>query len=450
MNIRLRRVLSRIGLVFLAVIVIILGIRAVFNYTTGKKLQAYLEDAKAKGIPTSLKEIAPRCDDPDNAARLWKAAEALLVIPEGDDKGLTSKALLSRTIEDFFYARPVKEETRKQLTGLIALNRRSLDLVLEAAARPCFRYVDWSKKFYAIDPLNAIKSISATRLLGIDSVLKAEAGQTQRALDQLRLGMSFTLRTLDEPFLLNGLVALANMKSLFVCFDRVVAGREIDSQILAAWIKEMDPDPWRAKFWRCTEAERLLALEAGLDLIRGQKEALGVPGSEDNMFWYWLIRPLEKSQVIWVQNQYLNLEKHSGLPYYETTQRAKDGRLKWESLPWYHRLTGLLLTHFDSVFLKEATLEAMMLTTKAGLACKIYKKQRDHYPEKLEALVPEFLDELPIDPFTGKPLIFRLQVDGGIIIYSVGSNEKDDGGRGTYMITQLTMEKDDDWAWSEK
>jgi hypothetical protein len=63
--------------------------------------------------------------------------------------------------------------------------------------------------------------------------------------------------------------------------------------------------------------------------------------------------------------------------------------------------------------------------------------------------VPGLLDKEPTDPFTGKPLIYRLQ-DGGVTIYSIGSNEKDDGGRGTYQTTQLIMEKDDDWAWSEK
>jgi predicted RNA polymerase sigma factor len=37
----------------------------------------------------------------------------------------------------------------------------------------------------------------------------------------------------------------------------------------------------------------------------------------------------------------------------------------------------------------------------------------------------------------------------GFIVYSLGSNEKDDRGRSTYMITQMVMEKDDDWAWRE-
>ena len=111
-------------------------------------------------------------------------------------------------------------------------------------------------------------------------------------------------------------------------------------------------------------------------------------------------------------------------------------------------MSGAYRDDVRSSLLKEATLEAMILATKAGVACKIYKNQTGRYPDNLETLVPNILGKLPIDPFTDKPLIYRLQ-DGGVLIYSVGANGKDDGGRGTYSISQLVMEKDDDWAWKE-
>jgi len=52
----------------------------------------------------------------------------------------------------------------------------------------------------------------------------------------------------------------------------------------------------------------------------------------------------------------------------------------------------------------------------------------EQYPETLSQLVPEFLDKLPTDPSSGKPLVYRR--DGcGFIVYSVGPNMKDDGGK---------------------
>jgi len=67
---------------------------------------------------------------------------------------------------------------------------------------------------------------------------------------------------------------------------------------------------------------------------------------------------------------------------------------------------------------------------------------------KISDLAPDILPEVPLDPFTGKPYIYRLE-DEGFIVYSVGSNQKDDNGRGTWEITSIVMEKDDDVTWRE-
>jgi hypothetical protein len=41
--------------------------------------------------------------------------------------------------------------------------------------------------------------------------------------------------------------------------------------------------------------------------------------------------------------------------------------------------------------------------------------------------VPDHLPGVPEDPFDGKPLRFA-ETDQGIVIYSIGENETDDGG----------------------
>jgi hypothetical protein len=49
-------------------------------------------------------------------------------------------------------------------------------------------------------------------------------------------------------------------------------------------------------------------------------------------------------------------------------------------------------------------------------------------PETLQDLVPEFLVTLPSDPYDGKPLRYR-RTDTGYMVYSVGPDRTDDGGR---------------------
>lgn len=446
MSANAKRIVIRIVVVLIIVVTSVLLLRAVFNYTTGKALEKYLAKAKAEGIPLRMEDIAPRCADSDNGALPWKAAEALFILPEPVERKLTAD-----TVGAFFDGKPLDDAARKTLTALCERNRRVFELIAEAAAKKCFRYGDWTKGPWAVEQVKAVKTIQATRLLGFDAVLQADAGRVEMGLEECRNGMRFTRKLMDEPLLINNLVALAEMKALLVCFDRISQGRVMDSSVLGAWMKEMDVASWRQPFVRFIPIERVFGLEWGLKAISGKpgdlSESLSVLGSERGIdrFFYWLARPVLRSQFIWVHDRYGDVEKKAGEPYYAQI----DFLDKWRFVPWYYKATEVLLPDLRSVFMKEATLEAMMLTTQAGLAVKIYKNNTGHYPENLEALVPEILAKVPIDPFTGKPLVYKIE-NGELLIYSLGSNLKDDGGRGTYMITQLVMEKDDDWAWREK
>ena len=42
-----------------------------------------------------------------------------------------------------------------------------------------------------------------------------------------------------------------------------------------------------------------------------------------------------------------------------------------------------------------------------GLALKLYRSEKGHYPRKLEELVPEYLEKLPPCPFNGEPLNYE-------------------------------------------
>jgi hypothetical protein len=58
-----------------------------------------------------------------------------------------------------------------------------------------------------------------------------------------------------------------------------------------------------------------------------------------------------------------------------------------------------------------------------------YHCDHGHYPKSLDALAPKYLVKVPQDMFSGKALVYR-PTDKGYLLYSVGVNGKDDGGRG--------------------
>ena len=88
----------------------------------------------------------------------------------------------------------------------------------------------------------------------------------------------------------------------------------------------------------------------------------------------------------------------------------------------------MLLPAFGKAREQMAKHQASVEICRAGLALKIYKEQNGSYPEELGELAPHILGEIPLDPFTGKNLVYSKSADG-FILYSLGPNMKDDGGR---------------------
>ncbi len=64
----------------------------------------------------------------------------------------------------------------------------------------------------------------------------------------------------------------------------------------------------------------------------------------------------------------------------------------------------------------------------AALACELYRRHNGRWPDTLAELSPHYLPSPPVDRFDGKPLRYRL-TDGQPVIYSIGADCDDDGGR---------------------
>ena len=66
--------------------------------------------------------------------------------------------------------------------------------------------------------------------------------------------------------------------------------------------------------------------------------------------------------------------------------------------------------------------------TVTTLALHAYKLQHGGFPRQLADLVPDYLPAVPEDPFRARPLVYR-RTETGYMLYSVGEDRKDDGGR---------------------
>jgi hypothetical protein len=89
--------------------------------------------------------------------------------------------------------------------------------------------------------------------------------------------------------------------------------------------------------------------------------------------------------------------------------------------------------------------------TRIACALERYRMAHGIYPAALDALAPEFIDSIPHDIMNGEPLHYQLRPDGNFLLYSVGWNQRDDGGK--TVIEKKPSTKidyfDGDWVWPQ-
>lgn len=81
--------------------------------------------------------------------------------------------------------------------------------------------------------------------------------------------------------------------------------------------------------------------------------------------------------------------------------------------------------HVHEISCRAVTLSDLGLI---GFALAAHRAERGTYPRQLDDLVPHYLPSVPDDPFANHP--FRCKPEEyGFLLYSLGPNQKDNGGR---------------------
>jgi hypothetical protein len=115
----------------------------------------------------------------------------------------------------------------------------------------------------------------------------------------------------------------------------------------------------------------------------------------------------------------------------------------------HHELfCGLLLPSISRVAQKAAFAQTAVDTAVAACALERYRLVHSQLPDALEKLSPEFISFIPHDVINGEPLRYRVDAAGKYLIYSVGWNQKDDGGSAHRTKGGDPEPKEGDWVWS--
>jgi hypothetical protein len=273
-------------------------------------------------------------------------------------------------------------------------------------------------------------------LLQYDALRRAHAGDLGGALTSCRGVLNAGRSIGDEPTIISQVIRSAGVAVACSAAERVLAQGEAAPEDLAALqraFEEEDRHPGlliSLRGERAAQYELYDALEKGeIKLEDMTEERPGMPPGEGPSVVGWVARDRYRSKLPHTLSMLTRrIEACRPPPPHEQIEVERQLKAEVEKLPReVLHLNKLLLAWLQRISEAQRRRHALVRSMAVTLAVERYRRHGD-WPQSLAQLTPELLKEVPLDPFDGRPLRYRRLADG-VVIWSVGLDGKDNGGR---------------------
>jgi hypothetical protein len=336
-----------------------------------------------------------------------------------------------------------------------------LDELRSASRRPHFRYnIDYDTD----DPISIllphyIVLTRLTRILEVRASAELALGKSDAAFEDVELMYCLAGSIRDEPFMVEVSARGSMARRTVQIIWEGLAGRNWSEPQLKQFQKALQSFNQLKDLARGLRAERAAFGEVTFRYIRGHKNALRMwmGADEARPLAYLLAGPegwLYQEQVtyhrLYDRRVLASFDPDSGYLQPHVIDQNRDALkhdLKGSAL-WHHNaFAGMIMPHLMKAFQIAALGQDGANQAATACALERYRLANGKYPDALAALVPQFLESLPMDVCNGQSLKYRLQPDGEFVLYGVGWNEKDDGGTMILQTDGQLVAKDGDWVW---
>jgi hypothetical protein len=329
-------------------------------------------------------------------------------------------------------------------------------------------YTDDDPSGILLPHLASLKGCTIT--LRLRAAAELQADQTEKALDDIKLMLRLIESIRAEPFLISQLVRIAMLQiALQPVWEGLADHKWTDAQ-LAALDAEFGKLDFLADNQLSIRGERACGVGV-IDFLRRNRNQIatvvdmaGFFGEDDNFhhadrmdfqMMAFRLAPsgwFEQNKISSsrIHNEYylpvINLEKR--VFSFDEERRVAEAlealATKRNPYDWF---TGLLVPALSKATRK--FVQTQSFTDMARIACALerYRLAHGNFPETPDALAPQFMEKIPHDIIGGQPLKYRRTDDGQVILYSVGWNEMDDGGKVGLNKAGNVDFKQGDWVW---
>lgn len=271
---------------------------------------------------------------------------------------------------------------------------------------------------------------TALKLTMLDALAKAYHGQLSAALAQCELMVNLYAGLSDAPVLVCALVYCSGNALTVDALERVLTTSACEASFLQRLETQLRRhDQSETMLW-AMRGERLSHISIYDSLRKAGRSAKpppGVQGLVAELGREALISALlDDNEIKTIELTSKKVEAAKG-DYHAALQQVDDWDLEIEELP-QGSITKMLTRSIPKGFILYGRALAQVRCARVGLAAERYRLQHDHWPEQLELLVPDYMENIPDDPFAGKPVRYRKD-DNMIIVYSIEKYEKDKHGK---------------------
>lgn len=351
---------------------------------------------------------------------------------------------------------------------LLALGRFDTNLALlrESASRPLCRYpIRYEDGPNTLLPhLARLKSIS--QYLCLHSAAQLGVNQPGPAFDDVRLLMRTTDSLESQPLIITYLVRVAMTQFELQAIWEGIASHQWSDEQLATFQRELAKADFLRDMKQAMRGERACGIQT-LEMLReGRLTAPVLLGDDEGALQpdrspsklYMIARPLlggwfyqNELAIARAETEWLKQVKLTPAAVQTDPSKYVVGS------GLYNRMANMLLPAFGRTSEKGAIAQNGNDLARVACALERYRLANSGYPDNLAALAPKYIDSVPKDIINDEPLKYHRTDDGRYILYSVGWNQKDDGGTAGVKKPRNTKQTEvelpfdpqsGDWVWS--
>lgn len=415
--------------------VILLGLMTFWNLDLA--LQHELSVLRAEVGAKVLSAAPIRVADDQNGAYLYQLAFEKMQAPASGSQGQRQEApghrdpkpegwddrwqtWVSPSAQDF--------DARDSRLGHFLRRQESVvRLLVQAAAKPaCWFGYDYYWPSSEMEVPSIRSWLYGAKILALQTRVATAEGDVRAALENTNALFSMARHKTNAPLLIDVVVGITIHRMGVDGLFEVLSKHEVSPDLLDL-VRLREGVSHAREFERVMAMEEAFCLGAFCEAASNRSPGLfgdgGLSGAFRAIYRVFLLRG-ELAAYRRIGSKYRKLAAE---PFHRV--KAQWSRLEDDVYSVSHRgiVTRLVVVSVTHVASRVTDADARHHAARLLLALHRYRATHRAFPQRLDDLVPAFVNVVPTDPFDGQPLRL-VRSRNALRLYSVGPDGKDDGG----------------------